>query len=399
MNRTFIVLYTGLMVGLGPVCIDSFAPVQGMIRDNLELTQEQALLGMTYLIFSMGFFQVLVGPLSDRFGRKPIMLLGLVSFIAGSVVCFLAGNLSVLLAGRVLQGLGGATGQIVGRAILRDLHSGPDLAHINASSIGVMAAAVFISPLLSQQLAAVFSWHVPFAALAVFGLVLLALTVLRYEETLAEKNPEALKVSQVKAAALALACHPQSRIFLLVLILGAVGMFSYVVSAQHIYATEYGITGIRFAFLYSFIGIGVLIGQVLNRHLIHKIGTLATIAWGLLFSLLATLSGVLLSAAGILGGVGFAAVIFAFAMGTMMCAANSMALVMDPHGQIAGFASSMIGFLTFSIGATAGTALAWVNEGDATATLAGMLAVLVVMLALALDWLWRARHRHAAVAD
>ena len=398
MSRAFIVIFTGLMVGLGPVSIDSYAPIQGLVKEGLDLTQEQTLLGMSYMIFSMGLFQIAAGPLSDRYGRKRVMMLGIATFIVGTVTCAFAGNLAVLLAGRVLQGAGAAAGQIVGRAVLRDLYSGPDLAHVNAGSMGTMAAIVFVAPLISHFIASVGGWNAPFFALLLYGLLLLGLTATRYKETLAEHNEDALKLAELKSSAISLVKHPQSRTFLLVLIISGIAMLTYVISAQLVYEKEYGVTGFTFAALYSLIGLGVFTGQMLNRALIHSLGTLTTAAAALAVAFLAAIVGLTLSSAGLLGEYGFACVIFVFAMGTMMCVANSMALVMDPHGRIAGFASSMIGFLSFVIASSVGTVIAWLNKGDATATLASISLALALMLALVLDWFWRARHRYAATA-
>ena len=393
MSRAFIVIYTGLLVGIGPASIDSYAPLQGLVRKSLDLTPEQALLGMSYLIFSMGFFQVFAGPLSDRFGRKTVILGGIFAFIAGSVTCVFAGSLEFLLAGRTMQGIGAAVGQVVGRAVLRDLYNGPDLAHANAGSIGTMSSVVFISPLASQLVATFGGWHAPFVIHLAFGILLLYLTTRIYKETLAKPDPKALKPMKIKNSLVALLRHPQSRTFLLVLIAGGTGMLSYVIGAQYVFEREYGITGFLFAALYCSIGLGVLVGQLLNRVLINSIGTLSTAALSISVTMVMVSLATAFSAAGLMNGCGFAFVIFMFAMGTMMCVANSMALVLDPHGSIAGFASSLLGFVSFVFASMIGTLLAGIYDGSATATLSGMAVAVLVMATLVLSWHWKTRHR------
>ncbi len=398
MSRAFVVIYSGLMVGMGPMSIDGYAPLQGMVGDGLRVSPEQALLGMSYLVFSMGLFQVFAGPLSDRFGRKPVFLFGLSAFIAGSAICMLAGNLATLLAGRVLQGMGASAGQIVGRAILRDLYTGPDLAHTNSGSMGTMSAVVFLTPLASFLVADAWGWNATFGVFLAYGAAMLIVTALAYRETLPEPNEDALNPAGIRDAARALLAHPQSRTFLAVLVVSGAAMFSYVISAQYVYEREYGVTGLEFAVLYSLIGLGVFSGQMLNRVLIHRIGTLPTATLSIGAATATCLAGLALSALGLLGAHGFACIVFVFAMGTLMCVSNSMALVLDPHGRIAGFASSMMGFLTFVFGAAVGTAVAWLSGGSATATLGCMTAAVLLMLILVADWLWRARHRHAPAA-
>lgn len=396
MNRqTFIIIYLGLLLGTGPAAIDSYAPLLSLIAADLQIGVADAQLGLATALFAMGVGQIFIGPAADRWGRTRPVYAGLGLFVLGSVLALAAPGIELLLVGRFLQGLGAATGQILVRAILRDLFTGQDLAHATASVTAIMGVVVIMSPVTGYLLAHAFGWRAMFGALLLYGGMLLAATRWGYRETITFVNPDALRPAAMLRAARRIVVHPQSLRFLLVLLVGGFAMFSYVISAPVVYAASFDTAGTKFALLYSTMGGGALSGQILNRWLIRRIGTVPTMVLALGCATLSLLTGLTLQLLGLLGAYGFTAVLFLFAAGFLIAVSNATALVMDPHGNYAGFAASLVGTLSFAIGSLTGTAIAQLADGDAAVLLACMLASVLACLGFAASWLWRARHRRA----
>lgn len=393
-HSTFTIIFLGLLLGTGPAAVDSYAPILVFVADDLAVPATSAQLGLSVVLFAMGLGQIIMGPIADRWGRTRPLYAGVLLMIVGSLLSLLAPNIEVLLLGRLLQGLGAATGQILVRAILRDLYSGPALAHATATVTAIMAVVVLMSPPAGYLLAHAFGWRAMFFALLGYGVVLLLFARWKYTETIDKPNPHALRPASMLRAARKIFVHPQSCRFLLVLLIGGFAMFSYVVSSPVVYATSYATTGTKFALLYSSMGVGALIGQLLNRWLINSIGTVPTMIVALGCTAAALALGLLLQLLDLMNAYGFAATLFVFAAGFLMAVSNATALVMDPHGRYAGFAASLVGTLSFVIGSIVGTAIARYAAGDAVIILASMLASVLVCLALTADWLWQARHRH-----
>ena len=397
MNRSFIVVFISLLIGLGPAGIDGFAPIVATIADDYQLSAINVQLGITAFVIAMGLGQIFIGPISDRFGRTTPLYAGMIAYIVGSLICVIAPNLSILLIGRTLQGFGASCGQIIARAIMRDLYSGRDLARITSDTTAIMSIVVLLSPPLAFIVSVTFSWQGVFLILGIYAFIMLLVAKFKYQETLEEFDTKILQPRKIMNAILRISLHPQSRSFMIVLVVGGMAMFSYVVSAPNVYKVSFQTTGITFAILYAVIGLGVIIGQVINRYLINIIGTLSTIIVTLGIACLAVSTGLIFALAGQMNVYGYTLVIILFAMGFMMMVANATSLVMDPHGKIAGFAASLVGSLTFMLGSIIGTIVAYLAQGSAAIVLASMLLWLLISLGFSIHWLYKARYKYTQI--
>lgn len=173
MSPGSIVLYCGFLLTVTAFSVDITLPAFGLIAADLGADYGQVQLVVPLFILATGFGQMLAGPLSDRFGRKPVVLGGMALYAAGATICQFAPSIEVLLSGRILQGLGAAAGPVVGRAIIRDLFAGQALARNLALATMIFAFGPIVAPLLGISIMSVGSWRSIFFVITLFGLALL----------------------------------------------------------------------------------------------------------------------------------------------------------------------------------------------------------------------------------
>ncbi len=343
----------------------------------------------TVYMFCAGVAQLVWGPASDRFGRRPVLAAGLSLFLVGSVLTALAPSIEWLLAGRAVQGFGAAAAIVLARAILRDLYCGQELARNMALAMAVFAVGPVLSPLIGAAALVPFGWRAVFAALALLGLALL-LPLLAFRETIARTSPDAMRPSVLRAGLVRLFHHPQSRYFLLLSGLVMSIMVFNLAALPRVYDVSFGIAGGTFAILFALHGTGIVVGQLLNRRLIPVFGTVPAmlVANGVL--ILSAAAILLLSLTGLISAYLMSALLVPFVAGYLVVFSNGSALVLDPHGDIAGFAAAVLGVASQIGAAVIVSVLVLFAEGSPVAYSLLLLGVCVLTFLLVAWW----HHRH-----
>ena len=381
----YVALYCGLLMSIGAFSIDISLPaIPAMVR---ALDEPYAMVQWTVTIymFASAFGQLLWGPASDRFGRKAMLGGGLAFYFAGSMICVFAPDIVTLLAGRALQGFGASAAIVMSRAFIRDLYSGEELARNLALATMFFALGPIIAPFIGSGLAALFGWRAIFAALVAWSLLLLAMMT-GVPETLKTRQAQALSPASYWRNTLRLLRHPQSRRFIWVSIASMTSMLLIIASAPRIYETSFGLTGLAFASYFAFHGIGIVIGQVGNRHVIRQFGVARAAVAGNL--VLVAASGLILAAAlnGIMTPVLITGLLILYATSYLVVYSNAAAMVLDPHGEVAGFATALYGFASMIGSSTIVSALVLFNGGSMISWAASLLAICLVCLALTATW-------------
>lgn len=313
-----------------------------------------AVLSVFLAVFAVA--QLVVGPLSDRIGRRPVVLGGLAVFIAGSVTCALAADLPLLLAGRALQAVGVAAASVLARAAARDRFEGPQLAALLGRTMVVMAAAPGFSPLLGGLVQAAWGWRALFVVLIAAGLALAVAYARIVGETLPAERRRRTAVGALARGYVGLAGDARFMrpALATAAILGA--LFAFFGTAPLVLAGDFGFSALQVGLFFA--------GSVFVVFAAGQVAPRWTARWGSLAVLrlgagLATLGGLaMLAGGGATGLAGFALAICLFLFGMGLVSPTGAALALTPFANQAGQASALLGFLQMAAAAVLATAAA-----------------------------------------
>lgn len=339
----------GLFMSFGPLSIDLYLPSMPAIGRAFAASEPQVQLTLSLYLIGYAFGQVTYGPISDRFGRKPVMITGLLVFCAGSVIGFSAQALEVVIAGRIAQALGASGAMVVTRAVVRDLYEGARAGH-QLSSVGViMSATPIAAPIIGGVLLTLGGWRAGFAFQFVIGALALLLATRYLGET---HRPTATPLQVILANYRTVAANP---VFLANLGFGSLaygGLFAWIAGSPFVLQSLHGLTPFQFGLCYAVSCVGYMLGSVVATRLVLRIGLDRTAGVGVtalaLASACAMLSVAVDTALPVTLTLSMA--LFLTGMGIVFPQALAGALMPFPH--LAGTASSAIGFANQVIGAT-----------------------------------------------
>ncbi|MEV8633771.1 multidrug effflux MFS transporter [Streptosporangium sp. NPDC051023] len=370
----------GALSAFGPLSMDLYLPVLPELGRALRTTDALAQLTMSMCMVGLALGQLLAGPVSDRIGRRRPLLLGVATYAVASVLCAIAPDIWSLIGFRLVQGLAGAAGLVIARAMVRDLFDGDAAAKVFSLLILVGGLAPVVAPLAGGQLARFTDWRGMFVALAVIG-VLLFLAALGLPETLAR---EARHTGGLRETGRQFAVLVRDRGFIgyaLVAALAGCSLFLYITLSPFVLQDGYGVTAQVFSAIFAVNSIGIVLAGNVNGVLVGRYGARRMLRIGLVVGLvgaLAALVGVLVGWGlfGLLPGL-FVAV---SSIGLVM--PNTNALAMTPHGERAGTASAMLGVLQFLIGATVPPLVSLAGANALSMTLSIFVTSVITLLVL-----------------
>jgi DHA1 family bicyclomycin/chloramphenicol resistance-like MFS transporter len=344
MSRRFIILFAGLLMSMSAFSVDIMLPAFHQMAEDLVSPLSRVQLTVVLYSFSFGFGQIFMGPLADRFGRRPTLLFGMGLYLCGALFGILGSNIEAVILGRILQGFGGAASHIVARAVLRDLYSGRDLAQMMSWANAVFAFGPLVAPLLGAGMVEFAHWRFVFVAMAIFVGSLAVCTIYVYQETLDKPDPRALQLGRFIAGTRRVFKNPQSRFYILISSLAYMTIVYYIANASRLYVEGLGTSETEFAIVFALSGLGIVAGQYVNTYCIRRWGTeVATgiLAVAMLFVLSSLVGFVLAGRFSILVLMFHT---FAYLMCFQSIYANGASLTLDPHKEIAGLTSSVFGF-------------------------------------------------------
>lgn len=359
MSAGLIVLVLALLLGIQPVTTDLYLPALPALRDDFAASMSQAQLTLSALLLAFGTSQLVWGPLSDRFGRRPILLWGLAAYGLASVASALAPTMQQLIFWRIVQGAAMGAAVMCARAIVRDLYQPRDGARIMSKGLSGLGVLACICAPLGGALAELFGWRAALMALPVFGSVSLALIALRFQETLKHKNPQALQAATLLRTWRMILGNPTFLAFSALSAASYGGLFTFLASSSFIFIQVLGLSHASYGLMMFVMSIAYLAGTFICRRLLPRFGLRQTVAIAAASSLAGgTLMG-LLAWADVQGVWAIMApqVLFMLGHGIIQPCGQSGAVGPFPHA--AGAASAMNGFLmmlvAFGIGSWLGT--------------------------------------------
>ncbi len=372
-----LLVLLGTLSAIGPLSMDLYLPALPAVEDDLDAGQSPVQLTLSAVAIGLAAGQLVAGPLSDRFGRRGPLLLGVGAWALASLLCAASPTVWVLVAIRVLQGLGGAAGIVLARAIVRDRYEGTEAARVFAVLASIGGAAPVLAPVLGGQLLRVTDWRGLFVVLAGIGLVLLAAALWRLPETLPPGQRVAGGIrTTLRNGRLLLGRRPfLAAVLCQGLAFGA--LFTYISGSSFVLQDGFGLSAQQFSLVFAGNGAGIVLAGQLSRVLVARTGPRLLARTGLCSQ--AVGAAALVVAA--LGDAGLPLVLpalFVVVSATGLVLPNATALAMADAARMAGTASALVGAGQFAI-AGIGAPLAGLGSPGTLLPMAGVMVGFAVL--------------------
>ncbi len=349
MSPTLTVLILSTLLSLQPVTTDLYLPALPALTESFAAPMTQAQLTLSALLLAFGISQLVWGPLSDRFGRRPILLCGLSAYTLASIGSALTPTMELLIAWRVVQGAAMGAVVMCARAIVRDLYTPVEGARIMSRALTGLGIIAGICPPLGGLLAGLFGWRTALATLAVFSAGCLWFMAVRFQESLVSGNPRALNpASLVRTWALILR-NPVFLTFAALSVASYGAMFTFLAGSSFVFIKVLGLSTIQYGFLLLVASLFYIVGTVLCRRLLGRFGIRKTLAIAGVLSITGGTAMGLLAWAGVSSVWAIALPHFIFMIGHGIHQPCSQSGAIGPFPQAAGTASAMNGFLMMSV--------------------------------------------------
>ncbi|MET0335091.1 MAG: multidrug effflux MFS transporter [Rhizobacter sp.] len=344
MDPATVVLLLTLLMGIQPVTTDLYLPALPVLTRDLGAQVASAQLTLSALIICFGFGQLVCGPLADRFGRRPVLTLGLSFYTLASVLSAAAPSIDWLILWRALQGAAMAAAVTCGRSIVRDLYAPHDGARVMSRALTGLGVIAMVSPLLGGVLVEFINWHAALTVLAVFGAGALALVLMKFEETIPARNPNATRLAPMLRNWRTVASHPTFLAWAALSALTYGGLFVTLAGSSFVFIEALGSSRAGYgAFLLSS-SLAYTAGTFLCRRLLLSRGLRGAVAVGGALTLAGGVSMAGLSLLGVHSVWAIAVPQWLFAMGHGIHQPCGQAGAVGPFPEKAGTAASLSGF-------------------------------------------------------
>lgn len=343
----FLVL--GAIGALTPLAIDMYLPAMPAIAKDLGVSAGAVQMTLTAYTAGFAIGQLLHGPLADSYGRRPVLLIGVLLFGIAATVSATTQGIEALTYVRAAQGFAGAAAAVVIQAVVRDMFDREDFARAMSFVTLVMTVAPLAAPMIGGHLAIWFGWRSIFWVLAIFAAVVIALVVWKIPETLRAENRQPLRFRNTIRNYVQLSRNPVAMGLVFSGAFSFAGMFAFLTAGSFVYIDIYGVDPDQFGYLFGLNIVAMIIMTSLNGRMVKRVGSHAMLRFGLLIQLCAGIGLFIawLLNLGLWGIVPFV-VLFIGTLSTI--GSNSMGLLLSGYPKMAGTASSLAGTLRFGTG-------------------------------------------------
>jgi DHA1 family bicyclomycin/chloramphenicol resistance-like MFS transporter len=358
------VVLLGALIALPALGTDMFVPALPALARALSAEVGAAQLTLTTYFIGLAAGMLLWGPLSDRYGRKPVLLAGLATMLVSSIIGSLMASVAAVALARLAQGLAMSSGAVIARSIVRDLHAHEQAARLLSSMTIVFSIVPIAAPLAGAALAGAAGWQAVFACMAAISAVLLAAVAYGLRETAPAERRSVELAAVLRTFAQVLRERRFLAPFLLVLC-SHMGILAWVSNSAFTLVRGVGVTTVAYGAMFAGVMLGQIAGAWCSSRLVMRLGIARLLRFGAALMLAAGMTAAALAWAGVAHWVAVVLPFMAFVFGTALIVSNATAAALSPFPRAAGSASSLIGAIGFTMGALISTLLGAVFDGSA----------------------------------
>ena len=361
MPSSLVVLFTSLFLGLQPVTTDLYLPALPGMTHALGASMPQAQLTLSALLLCFGISQLMWGPVSDKYGRRPVLLVGLALYVVASVASSWVDSVNGLIICRALQGAAMGAPVMCARAMARDLYAPEEAARVVSKGLSGLGVIAVLCVPVGSLLSAWAGWRSALLALAVFGAISLIAVMWKFEETNQRRNPQALQPAMLLDTWRSILAHPQFWTYALLALTSYAGLFTFLASSAFVYLQVLGHSKLTYSLVMMSISAIYVLGTVLSRRILVARGVQGMVKLGGWITLVSSVMFLAVWASGItaLWALVIPQLVFMVGHGFHQPAGQSGSAAAFPKA--AGAASAMAGFLmmlvAFGMGAWLGQAM------------------------------------------
>ncbi|WP_460504627.1 multidrug effflux MFS transporter [Hydrogenophaga soli] len=363
MTPVTVVFILAMLLGVQPVTTDLYLPALPAIRQDFGGSLSQAQLTLSGLLLAFGLSQLVWGPMSDRWGRRPVLLTGLGLYTLAAVGALMASSMGWLVLWRVLQGAAMGAAVMAGRAIVRDLYVPEQGARVLSKALSGLGVIAALCAPVGSALASAWNWRAALGALAVFGGVTLVVVAWRFKETVQHPNPRALNPAALAATWGQILRHPTFWAYGLLATASYAGLFTFLASSSFVFIDVLGLSRLVYGWAMFAMAVSYLVGTFLCRRLLARFGVQRTVRVGGFITLLGgTVLGVL-PWVGVIHPLAILVPFCVFTLGHGIHQPCGQSGAVGPFPQAAGAASALSGVLMMVVAFAVGSWLGWRMDG------------------------------------
>lgn len=371
-----------MLTALGPLSTDFYLPSLPEIARALGTDIAGAQATLSAFLFGFAAGQIVWGPLSDRLGRRPVLLIGLGLFLVMTLACAFAPSIEALIGARFAQALGASGPIVLGRAMVRDLYDGPRAGRELARMGMIMGLVPAVAPVVGGLLQNAFGWRSTFIATLLVGLAVLAVVATIMPETIRRRSPEKLSLLAIFHGFGVLLQNPAYRVYVSLTSLAYAGLFSFISGSSFVLIGIYGLTPPVYGLSFGCVVLGYILGTILAQRLVGPRGLDGVIALGVACLAGGGIAMLVCVASGFGGPLGVIVPMAVYACGVGLTMPQSQAAAMMPFPDRAGAASSFTGLCQMLLSGCVGLLVGHLLKASALPLPLVMSAIGVAALAL-----------------
>jgi DHA1 family bicyclomycin/chloramphenicol resistance-like MFS transporter len=381
-SRRFTLVLAAL-TALTSLSIDMNLPALPQLADAFHSPVAKVQLTLSLFLLGFAIGQLVCGPISDRVGRRPLLLSGLLLFAVAGLICALSPSLTVLIIARFVQGIGASVGPVLARAIVRDCYSQREASGVLSQITQVMIVAPLLAPMMGGYFLIWFGWPSIFLVLAASGTLLWIVCWRVLPETASSNNGTTVPSTPLLQDFGHVLSHTPTMRHVLTSCFAFAGMFAYISASPFVAIQIFHVAKQNFGYVFAVTAVALMIGATLNRKLVNRFAPPKLLQYGVMCIFIAGWLMVVFTWMHFGALAGIVGPMMLYMVGQGLVQPNAMASAMAPHGRMAGLASALTGGLQTVGGSLAGFLVGAFYNGTAlpmacTVAIMGTLAFLIV---------------------